>query len=115
VDYSVSEFHSCIALRFSGNLTGGPDTARFSADLHKLIDNGRKQLVVDLADVQFVDSGGLGMLISGLTTMRNAGGDLRIAGAGPRIIRLLTVTNLFTVFNSYPTLEEAVKSFQQQE
>lgn len=91
---------------------GGPGMARINDELHKLIDEGSREVVADLSEVSFMDSGGLGMLIGGLTTMRNAGGDLRIAGASQQIIRLLTMTNLFTVFQLYPTLEEAVNSYK---
>lgn len=114
MEYGVSEFQSCVVIRFSGNLTGESRTGRIRDELNELIEAGKKEIVADLSEVQFMDSGGLGMLISGLTSMRNAGGDLRIAGADQSIIRLLTVTKLFTVFKTFPTLEEAVKSYQNQ-
>ncbi|WP_445664729.1 STAS domain-containing protein [Fodinibius sp. AD559] len=114
MNYSINERYNCIVVEFSGNLMGGPDANKFNEDLHDLIDEDKKEVVADLSNVKFMNSSGLGILIGGLTTMRNAGGDLRIAGADQRIESLLMVTKLITVFNSYRTVEEAVESFEKE-
>jgi anti-sigma B factor antagonist len=113
MNYSINERYNCIVIEFSGNLMGGPDANKFNEDLHDLIDQDKKEVVADVSNVKFMNSSGLGILIGGLTTMRNAGGDLRIAGADKRIKSLLMVTKLITVFNSYRTVEEAVESFEE--
>lgn len=110
--YNTTEYYNCVVFEFRGNLMGGPDSTRFNDDLHDLIDQGKKEVVVDLSNVKFMNSAGLGILIGGLTTMRNAGGDLRIAGADQRIKSILIITRLITVFESYRTCDEAVKSFK---
>lgn len=115
MNYSIEERYNCIVFEFSGDLMGGPDATKFNDKLHELIDKGRTEVVADLSSVKFMNSSGLGILIGGLTTMRNAGGDLRIAGADKRIESLLMVTKLITVFNSYRTVEEAVKSYHEEE
>jgi anti-sigma B factor antagonist len=115
MNYTINERYNCIVIEFSGNLMGGPDATKFNDELHDLIDQGRKEVVADLSDVKFMNSSGLGILIGGLTTMRNAGGDLRIAGADKRIESLLMVTKLITVFNHYRTVEEAVESYDEDE
>lgn len=112
MNYNIEERYNCIVIEFSGNLMGGPDASEFNDKLHELIDKDRKEIVADLSDVKFMNSSGLGILIGGLTTMKKAGGDLRIAGADKRIESLLMVTKLLTVFNSYRTVEEAVESYQ---
>ena len=112
MNYSINERYNCIVIEFSGNLMGGPEANKFNEDLHDLIDEDKKEVVADLSNVKFMNSSGLGILIGGLTTMRNAGGDLRIAGADQRIESLLMVTKLITVFNSYRTVDEAVESFE---
>lgn len=112
MNYTINERYNCIIFEFSGNLMGGPDATKFNDKLHELIEQDRKQVVADVSKVKFMNSSGLGILIGGLTTMRNAGGDLRIAGADKRIESLLMVTKLMTVFNSYRTVEEAVQSFE---
>lgn len=115
MNYTITERYNCIVIEFSGNLMGGPDATDFNDELHDLIEQGRTEVIADLSDVKFMNSSGLGILIGGLTTMRNAGGDLRIAGADKRIESLLMVTKLITVFNHYRTLDEAIESFQEDE
>lgn len=115
MNYEVSERYNCIVLKFSGKLMGGPDATEFNDALHEFIEEGKKQIVADLSDVSFMNSSGLGILIGGLTTMRNADGDLRIAGADKRIESLLVVTKLITVFDHYRSVEEAVESYQEEE
>ena len=75
-------------------------------------DEGKKNVIVDLARVKFMNSSGLGMLISALTTMRNSGGDLRLANAADRIQSLLIVTKLITVFQHFDSVQEAAESYQ---
>ena len=69
-------------------------------------------MVVDLSKVKFMNSSGLGMLISAMTTMRNAGGDLRLANVADRIQSLLVITKLITVFKHFDSVEAAAKSFE---
>lgn len=81
--------------------------------LHELIEKDQTNIVVDLSKVKFMNSSGLGMLIGGLTTMRKAGGDLRIANATDKIESLLVVTKLITVFKHFKSLDEAVESYKE--
>ncbi len=115
MNYTINERYNCIVFEFSGDLMGGPDATKFNDELHDLIDQDRTEVVADVSNVKFMNSSGLGILIGGMTTMRNAGGDLRIAGADKRIESLLMVTKLVTVFDSYRTVEEAVESYQEEE
>ena len=73
---------------------------------------GQKRLVVDLAAVDFVDSSGLGALIGGLKTARQAGGDLRIACATTQAQTVLALTSLDRVFRLYPSVGEALADYQ---
>lgn len=115
MNYSINERYNCIVFEFTGNLMGGPDATQFNEELHDLIDQNKTEIVADLSNVKFMNSSGLGILIGGLTTMRKAGGDLRIAGANKRIESLLMVTKLITVFKSYQDVEAAVESFREDE
>jgi anti-sigma B factor antagonist len=72
---------------------------------------GRRRLVVDLAQVTFVDSSGLGALIGGLKAARLAGGDLRIARPGEQARIVLELTTLDRVLRPYPTVEEALAGY----
>lgn len=111
MSFKINERYNCVVIEFSGNVMGGPDAVSLNENLHKLIEQDKKNVVVDLGSVKFMNSSGLGMLIGALTTMRNAGGDLRIAAATDKIESLLIITKLITVFQNFKTLDEAVKSY----
>ncbi len=109
---NVSEKYGCVIIELKGNVMGGPKSEDFSNLLHSLINDGKINVVVDLGKVKFMNSSGLGLLIGGLTTMRKAGGDLRICRADNKIESLLIVTKLITVFKHFKSVDEAVKSFE---
>jgi anti-sigma B factor antagonist len=111
MNFNVSERYNCVVIEFKGNVMGGPDAVKLNEKLHELIEEDRTNVVADLGKVKFMNSSGLGMLIGGLTTMRKAGGDLRIANATDKIESLLVVTKLITVFNHFKSLDEAAESY----
>ncbi|TYP92108.1 anti-sigma B factor antagonist [Fodinibius salinus] len=115
MNFNVSERYNCVVIQFKGNVMGGPDAVKLNEKLHELIDDGKTNVVADVGKVKFMNSSGLGMLIGGLTTMRKAGGDLRIANPTDKIESLLVVTKLVTVFDHFESLEEAVESFSSSE
>lgn len=75
--------------------------------LHGLIEDGNIRLVVDLSGTEFIDSSGLGALISGLKTARQAGGDLRIAAPTRQVMTVLELTNLNRVLHSHESADGA--------
>ena len=113
MNYDVGERYNAVVVTLKGNVMGGPDGSKLHETLHELREKGKKNVVVDLSKVKFMNSSGLGMLISGLTTMRNAGGDLRLANVADRIQSLLVVTRLITVFKNYDSVDEAVESYDE--
>ncbi len=108
----TSEKYSAVVIELKGNVIGGPDSEDFSKLLHSYVDEGKKNIVVDLGSVKFMNSSGLGMLISGFTTMKNGGGSLKLANATEKINSLLVITKLITIFENFNSIEEAVKSFE---
>lgn len=86
----------------------------FRAMLLSLIEQGHRRLVIDLMDVGFIDSSGLGALVSALKTLKRSdhGGDVRLARVQPPVVSLLEIIRLNRVFVTYPTVEQAVESFQ---
>ena len=111
--YDISEEINCVVIQLEGKVIGGPQADEFREKLHDFIEQGNVQVIVSLENVEFINSLGLGMLVGSLTTMRNAGGDLVICGADQMIENMLNVTRLITVFRHYPTLDEALKSYQE--
>lgn len=108
----TSEQYGAVVIALKGNVMGGDDTKDFNEVLHKYIDEGKKNIVVDLSDVKFMNSSGLGMLIGGLTTIKKADGNLKLARVTEKIESLLIITKLITIFEFFETVEEAVKSYE---
>ena len=94
----------------SGKIMGGEETTMFHGKMHEYIQRNKKNVVVDLSRTEWMNSVGLGMLISALTTVKNAGGRLVLANI-TKIESILTITRLITVFEHYDTRNEALKSF----
>jgi anti-sigma B factor antagonist len=108
----TSEKYSAVVIELKGNVIGGPDSEEFSKLLHKFVDEGKKNVVVDLGSVKFMNSSGLGMLISGFTTMKNGGGSLKLSNATEKINSLLVITKLITIFENFDSVDKAVESFE---
>jgi anti-sigma B factor antagonist len=107
----TKEVKSVTVIELDGNIIGGPDATALNDYLHKLITENKKSIVVDLKMVSFINSSGLGMLIGALTTMRNSGGDLKLARASKKIEHLLEVTKLLKVFDLHKNVNDAIASF----
>ncbi|WP_203135603.1 STAS domain-containing protein [Microbacterium sp. JZ31] len=90
------------------NLVAAPP---LKARIDELVRQGRSRIVVDLAEVGFVDSSGLGALIGGLKAARQAGGDVRIAGPGEQVKAVLKLTNLDRILSPFGTVEEASRGW----
>ena len=97
-------------LELSGKIMGGEETTLFHGKIHEYIQLNKKSFVLDLAKVEWMNSVGLGMLISALTTVKNAGGRLVLANI-TNIESILAMTRLITVFEHYDSRDAALKSF----
>ena len=86
------------------NMVSAP---RLKSAVEEVVDGGTPRVVVDLSDVAFMDSSGLGALIAALKKARQAQGDLRIAGVTEQVATVLSLTNLDRVLRPFPTVEAA--------
>ena len=111
MEYNVDDRQNAVVLALEGNILGGPDGTRLHDTLRQLKEQGKKNVVVDLSKAAFMSSSGLGMLISAMTTMRNAGGDVRLASSPDKIQQLIRLTKLDSVFQQYSNVDEAVVSY----
>jgi len=100
-------------LTLKGDILGEPETTQIREKIHSLVADQVKSVVIDLGGVAFLNSSGLGTLIASLTTMRNAGGELRLARVGEKVKNLFVITQLVKVFDTYETVERALMSFDQ--
>jgi anti-sigma B factor antagonist len=114
MNYNVDERYNSVVITLKGNVMGGPDGSKLHDTLHELKEQGKTNIIADLGKVKFMNSSGLGMLISAMTTMRNAGGDLRLAKVADRIQSLLVITKLITVFKHFETVDAAVSSYSEE-
>lgn len=101
-----------VILQPKGKIMGGPDASLLHDKLYEYLKQDMRKVVIDLKDVDWMNSTGLGILISGYTTLRNNNGVLKLANVTEKIQSLLTITKLVTVFESYDSVEEAVKTFK---
>jgi anti-sigma B factor antagonist len=95
----------------AGRLVFGEETAELRDRVRALTTEGRR-IILNLAEVTYIDSGGLGTLVALYTTARNTGASIKLARLTPRVGDLLQVTKLLTVFEVYNGEEEAVESFR---
>lgn len=107
----ISEKYDAVIIMLKGNVMGGEDTKIFNETLHKLIEDGKKNVIIDVSNVKFMNSSGLGMLIGGLTTVKKAEGRLILAGVTDKIESLLIITKLITIFETAEDVDKAVKIF----
>jgi anti-sigma B factor antagonist len=108
---NVVEKYTAVVIELKGDITGSAKDDEFSGILHKLLSEGKKNIIIDLKETGFVNSSGLGMLIGGYTTVKNDGGDLRLANLSEKIESLLVITKLNAVFKNFDTVDEAINSF----
>lgn len=107
------EVYGAVVLDLQGKLTGGPEAETFRTIFKNLISEEKKKIIVNLEKVSWINSTGLGILISGYTTVRRAGGDLVLTHVSDRIESILYVTKLNLLFKAFETEEEALKSLEQ--
>jgi anti-anti-sigma factor len=98
-------------LDLSGNVMGGPDHQEFHEAIKEIVEAGHRKVLVNLADVPWINSTGLGILMAGFITVKNAGGTLRLVSVGKRVENLLTITRLSLIFDTYAEEAEALRSF----
>jgi anti-sigma B factor antagonist len=101
-------------LSVSGKLMGGRETWAVHEKVKSLIADGITRIVINLAKVKWLNSQGLGMLMASHTSLKNAKGDLKIAGATEKVNSLFMITKLITVFDTYETTDAAVAEFNTQ-
>ena len=78
-------------------------------EVQRVVDDGHARLALDLSGVDFIDSSGLGALVSGLKTARSAGGDLRLVAATEQVAGVLRLTNLDRILRVYPGPDDAYR------
>src|ERR1044071_10063571 len=99
-------------LDVSGRITLGEGDVLLKDKLHSLLNQGRRDVLLNLANVQYVDSAGLGAIVGAYTTMTREGGTLKLANVTKKLQDLLSITKLLTVFETFDSEDEAVRSYR---
>ncbi|MFB3068684.1 MAG: STAS domain-containing protein [Acidobacteriota bacterium] len=94
-----------------GKVTIGEGTREVREKIRELLENGNKDILMNLGDVSYVDSAGIGELVSSYTTVTNQGGQFKLLNLTKKIRELLAITKLLTVFDSFDDETTAVGSF----
>ena len=95
----------------SGRITLGEGASTFRDTIRDLAAKGNKKLLVNLSEVSYIDSSGIGEMVSSFTTITNHGGQLKLLGLSKRVKDLLQITKLYTVFEVFDDEASAVRSF----
>ncbi|HEY6327930.1 MAG TPA: STAS domain-containing protein [Blastocatellia bacterium] len=101
-----------VVVDLSGKITIGEGSVELREKIRTLLAEGKKKILLNLGDVGYVDSSGIGELVSSLTTTNNQGGQLKLLNLTKKIRDLLMITKLLTVFETFDSEQEAVASFK---
>ena len=94
-----------------GRITLGDGASTFRDTIRDLAGKGQKKLLLNLAEVSYIDSSGIGEMVSGFTTVSNQGGQLKLLNLTKRVKDLLQITKLYTVFEVFEDEAAAVRSY----
>lgn len=100
-----------IVLDLKGKITLGEGDELLKDKVNSLVNQGHKKIVLNLAEVPYIDSAGLGEIVRTYTTVSRQGGSLKLLNLTKRITDLLAITKLLTVFETFESEAEAIKSF----
>jgi anti-sigma B factor antagonist len=98
-------------LMLVGRLALGEESNQLRAKIKETLARGRKRLVLDLGNVNYIDSAGLGTLVAGYTSSQSQGAGMKLANLTKRFREQLSITKLVTVFEVFGSVEEAIRSF----
>ncbi|MBK6766329.1 MAG: STAS domain-containing protein [bacterium] len=91
-----------------GRLMGGPSEGGFYDQIKRAADDGCTKAVIDLSDVEWLNSWGVGQLVSAFTSMKNRGGALVLCGCRPKVFNVLQMTRFDSIFPLHPDLDSAL-------
>ena len=112
LDHFDWEVKGVSVLHLQGSITLGEDTRRLRDLIHQTLDDGKRNILLNMSEVHYIDSSGLGELIAAQTTTRHRGGNLKLMKLTPRVRDLVQLTKVHRVFEVFPDEESAVASFQ---
>jgi len=100
-----------VIVEVSGELTLGEGTLALRSNIRMLVDGGFRQILLNMASVNYIDSSGIGELVAAYTTVTTAGGEIKLLNLANRPHDLLKITKLYTVFETFEDETSAIASF----
>lgn len=107
----AKESNGATVVSLAGRVTLGDESNQLRSKIKELLAEGKNHMVLDLANVSYIDSAGLGTLVAGYTSARGSGGEIKLANVTKKFHELLNITKLVTIFDVYDSVADAVKSF----
>ena len=108
---TIRQVNTVTVVDLSGRITLGEGCTQLRELIRDLLSKGHKRLLLNLADVTYIDSSGIGELVSGFTAVSNQGGQLKLLNLTKKVHDLLQITKLLTVFDVHEDEAKAVASF----
>jgi anti-sigma B factor antagonist len=108
---SVREVRGVSILDLKGKITIGSGDVQLRETINKLVEDGKKHILINMQEVTTIDSSGIGELVGCYTSVTHKGGKLKLLHLPPKISDVLTVTQLITVFDVYESESEAIASY----
>ena len=109
---STRQLDGVTVVDLSGRITLGEGSVVLRDTVRELIGKGEKKILLNLGDVTYIDSSGIGELVSAFTTVRNQGGELKLLNLTKKVHDLLQITKLYTVFDVKDDEASAIGSFR---
>ena len=111
VSFQVKNTGDVCVLSPEGKIVIGDEVGALREKIKQLLDSGNKNILINLANVSYIDSTGVGALVGSFTTIRNQGGQMKLSNLIQRVRDILLVTKLLTVFDVYENETEGARSF----
>jgi anti-sigma B factor antagonist len=103
---------NCMVLELSGKIMGGPDFEKFKGEIHELVEKGIKKIILDMSGVPWINSTGLGILITGYHSIKAADGTMKICSVKERVLSIFYISQLENIFDVYETRDEAIAAMK---
>jgi anti-sigma B factor antagonist len=109
---SIRRVQNISVIDLAGRITLGEASGSLRDAIKDLVAKDEKDILLNLADVTYIDSSGLGEVVGAFATVNNRGGHLKLAGLQPRVHDLMQITKLYSVFEIFPDETAAIRNFQ---
>jgi anti-sigma B factor antagonist len=110
--YAVEKKGDVVLVLLKSNLEGGPDTFELKDEVKAQLGHGSRRFLLDMKDAGFVNSTGIGVVVSILASIKEHSGLLKVCGVSDRVRRAFVTTGVWALFDSYATQEQALAAFE---